>query len=84
MVGNVSEWVADWGDSAADCTDWLTGTGFSDGDLSCFGGPGGAGFLSLPGAVYRGGSWSDGKGAGPLAAQSDLSPFSILGFRCAR
>src|SRR5215470_3202996 len=49
MVGNVAEWVADWGDLPATCTDWTTEVGIPGNDASCFGGPGGAGITSIPG-----------------------------------
>jgi formylglycine-generating enzyme required for sulfatase activity len=87
MVGNVDEWVADWGDLAANCTDWTTSAGIPGSDLSCFGGPGGAGLNSLPGALVRGGDFGSGSLAGVFAVSSSFLPsdsFSALGFRCAR
>ena len=65
-------------------------TGIAGGDYSCFGGPGDSdGFpsRSIPGALIRGGSWTDGVIAGVFAV--DVSnvptiPSSIIGFRCAR
>src|SRR5262249_37985406 len=35
MVGNAEEWVADWSDKAASCTDWTTSAGVPGIDLSC-------------------------------------------------
>ena len=84
MVGNVAEWVADWGDPAATCTDWTTSAGIPGNDLSCFGG---AGSSSLPGALLRGGSFAVGSGAGVFAVNSVNVPSASsdgIGFRCAR
>jgi len=83
MVGNVDEWAADWADLANGCTNWSAGFGS---DISCFGGPGGSGF-NLPGALLRGGSFSDGTNAGVFAVSALGGPsnsFSDVGFRCAR
>ena len=88
MVGNLGEWVADWADLAANCTDWTTSAGIPGGDASCFGGPGGAGSNSLPGALIRGGDFVNGAGAGVFAVEALSDPsFSLaagIGFRCAR
>jgi formylglycine-generating enzyme required for sulfatase activity len=91
MVGNVDEWVADWADLAPNCTDWTTSAGIPGRDLSCFGGPGGAGVNSLPGALLRGGSFFFGgsnagtAGVFAVSAFSDPSIFGVeIGFRCAR
>src|SRR5207248_2430431 len=87
MVGNVDEGVEDWADRGSNCTDWTTSAGIAGGDLSCFGGPGGSGSSALPAALFRGGRWYDGSGAGVFAALALFVPsgsdFSI-GFRCAR
>jgi formylglycine-generating enzyme required for sulfatase activity len=87
MVGNVDEWVADWGDMTANCTDWTTSAGIPGGDLSCVGGPGGVGVNSLPSALFRGGSFLDGTYAGVFAVVAGFPPSrsgGFLGFRCAR
>src|SRR5438128_10142559 len=88
MVGNVDEWVADWADLASNCTDWTTSVGIPGGDRSCFGGPGGAGGNSLPGALIRGGSFFAGgafDGVFAVAALNNPSfSFGAFGFRCAR
>jgi len=88
MVGNVDEWVADWADLATNtCTDWTNASGLPGFDASCFGGTGGGGSASLPGAFFRGGHWTDGQFAGVFAARADVAPsFSVasFGFRCAR
>jgi formylglycine-generating enzyme required for sulfatase activity len=87
MVGNVQEWVADWADTATGCTDWTTAAGIPGGDFSCYGGPGGAGFNALPGALIRGGDSFDGTSAGVFAVGSGNSfpslSYNFLGFRCA-
>ena len=94
MVGNVTEWVADWADRSVNCTDWTSQTGIAGGDFSCFGGPGTTGnagetgnFNSIPGALIRGGSFRYGANAGVFAVRADGIPSDsslLLGFRCAR
>jgi formylglycine-generating enzyme required for sulfatase activity len=93
MVGNVSEWVADWADLALLCTDWTSQTGIAGGDFSCFGGDGGAsegtaaGELRIPGAVIRGGAFGTNTFSGVFAASAGQPPtfFDLsIGFRCAR
>jgi formylglycine-generating enzyme required for sulfatase activity len=87
MVGNVNEWVEDWADRANNCTDWTTSAGIPGGDSSCFGGPGGAGVSSLPGALFRGGDFADGASAGVFAVDAAIVPSNsndATGFRCAR
>src|SRR5262249_59628308 len=94
MVGNLSEWVADWSDLANNCTDWTThtlvvGVPLAGNDQSCFGGngsPSASGtFGNLPGVLVRGGSRLDGAGAGGFAGPSVFDPprsnFTI-GFPC--
>jgi len=83
MVGNVEEWVADWGSLAADCTTWPAGFGS---DVSCIGGDA-AGVATLPGAWIRGGGWGGGASAGVFAVfgvRPLFIPYNSLGFRCAR
>ena len=83
MVGNVAEWVGDWGDRADACTTWPAAYG---GDESCIGGPG-FGFSNLPGAGNRGGSWNFGALAGVFAVANFNPPTdggNDAGFRCAR
>jgi formylglycine-generating enzyme required for sulfatase activity len=88
MVGNVSEWVADWSEVASNCTDWTTTAGIPGSDRSCFGGAGGAGGSSLPSAMVRGGSFSSETGAGVFSVDAEFAASmageSGLGFRCAR
>jgi formylglycine-generating enzyme required for sulfatase activity len=89
MVGNVSEWVADWADNngSSPCTGWTTVAGIPPGDNSCFGGSGGVGSSALPAALFRGGYWFSGVGAGVFNVGAFLDPSSSIvevGFRCAR
>src|SRR5262249_40234931 len=85
MVGSVDEWVADWADrnpgTSGSCADWTIQTaGLIPGfDFSCFGGPGTTGQpgetsanLGVPGAVYRGGSYFEGRDAGVFAISAVL------------
>jgi hypothetical protein len=58
MVGNVWEWVGDWGDLAQACTTWSATFGS---DESCIG-DGTATGATLPGALIRGGAWLNGGG----------------------
>lgn len=83
MVGNLYEWVADWVPRAPTCGSW--GAGISPtGDVQCLAG---AATTDEPGALLRGGSFSDLTNAGPLAVNAFYSPassFSNLGVRCVR
>src|SRR5262245_25329135 len=93
MVGNVSEWVADWADRnntgpISNCTDWTSQTGIAGGDFSCFGGDGSGAFNHIPGALIRGGNFFNRTGAGVFALSSFSVPSAsvneVVGFRCAR
>ena len=82
MVGNVWEWVGDWGDLAGGCTIWLGGFGS---DRSCIG-DGTATGTTQPGAVVRGGNWLEQTFAGVFAVDGSSPPSTIsngIGFRCA-
>jgi hypothetical protein len=84
MVGNVEEWVAEWGDLNSGCTDWTTATGLPGGDFSCFGGDGSP---KVPGALFRGGNWFDGTNAGVFTVRAYIFPSvsgGSIGFRGAR
>jgi formylglycine-generating enzyme required for sulfatase activity len=91
LIGNVTEWVADWADRSVSCASWPATLGS---DFSCMGGPGttfnpgeeGAS-LSFPGALNRGGNWFDGTAAGVFAVDAGTNPSlrsNAVGFRCAR
>jgi formylglycine-generating enzyme required for sulfatase activity len=91
MIGNVDEWIADWGDRSVSCTSWPATFGS---DVSCVGGPGTtgnpdeqSGTLSFPGAFVRGGSFLDQTDAGVFAVSAGTDPSQrspSIGFRCAR
>jgi sulfatase-modifying factor enzyme 1 len=81
MVGNVSEWVADWVPTSTGCPGWGT---FST-DSNCFSGA--STVSNGPGALIRGGSFIDGTGAGPFAVFGNHVPYDLsatIGFRGAR
>jgi hypothetical protein len=83
MVGNVWEWVGEWGTLADDCTHWPAS--FGD-DTSCVGGPGST-FSNLPGVMRRGGRWNNTTDAGVFAVNGDNDPSEAradTGFRCGR
>ena len=88
MVGNVSEWVADWVPRSTTCGSWSADVG-PTGDMQCLAGAATDEFgLSEPGALLRGGSSGFGAlGAGPLAVSGFAAPSEggdAVGFRCAR
>ncbi|HLB87175.1 MAG TPA: hypothetical protein VJK29_05930, partial [Terriglobales bacterium] len=86
MVGNLSEWVADWVPLSTACPGWAQ-PGFpslSDDSMCLAGANSGFG----PGALFRGGDFSLGTGAGVFAINGLNNPFldvhGALGFRAAR
>jgi formylglycine-generating enzyme required for sulfatase activity len=98
MVGNVIEFVADWGPLATTGNNWdVLLPGFDGGgDVSNMGGPPNGIAYGLPGATIRGGSFNKppggsggiGKLAGVYAIDQNGSPHSsgdgsAAGFRCA-
>jgi len=83
MVGNLSEWVADWVPQSTGCGTWSTGVSPTL-DAQCLAG---AATMGEPGALLRGGSFFDGSVAGPLAVRGGREPSRAgidIGFRCAR
>lgn len=83
MVGNLWEWVADWGEDPGGCENW--GSNFG-GDITCIGRMDEDLENHFPGALIRGGYWNGGPGAGRFAvdgAQPSLSS-EIIGLRGAR
>lgn len=87
MVGNVWEWVGDWGDLTIGCTNWTDHTGLAGGDLSCVGGDGNSDSRLVPGALVRGGAWHWGVEAGVFTIGAYAHPHSggsEFGFRCGR
>lgn len=85
MVGNLSEWVADWADKHLGVAS-LCANLASSGDRSCYG-LGKGDTSTWPGALFRGGSWNDGTEAGPRMVSSSSSPsssYASIGFRGAR
>lgn len=94
MVGNVIEFVADWGALATTGTTWgVFLPGFGN-DVSNIGGAPNGTIYGLPGTTLRGGSFAAGSGgngelAGVYAIDQNGAPNSIgdataAGFRCAK
>ena len=84
MVGNVSEWVADWDEHAGACDTWPPA--FGD-DLTCIGRGEGDSENRFAAALLRGGDWNDGSSAGPFAVVGGIQPSgsgAFIGFRGAR
>ncbi len=84
MVGNLDEWIADWGVPANTCGSDLFGTG----DFNCMTIDPAASFTaSGPAALIRGGDFTGGASAGVFAVDGLSQPSGasgIIGFRCAR
>lgn len=79
MVGNVSEWVADWVPRSNACGSWGS---FAD-DFQCLAG---AATDGEPGALLRGGGAHGGSVAGVFAVFGLAGPSAVetAGFRCGR
>jgi hypothetical protein len=95
MVGNVVEFVAEWGEVAEQGGSWDQVSPDYGGDSSIIGGDGvTSSLVGLPGSTLRGGGYIPGSGgtgamAGPFTIDQNGAPFSIgsgvgAGFRCAR
>jgi formylglycine-generating enzyme required for sulfatase activity len=89
MVGNLSEWVADWVPRSTTCGDWSAAVSPTADDQCLAGAADSSGVGGLePGALTRGGSAGLGaQGAGPLAVYGTAGPSAAndgIGFRCAR
>ena len=96
MVGNVIEFVADWGALATTGTNWDVFIPGFGGDVSNIGGVPAGTIYGLPGTTLRGGSFSivpngggTGERAGVYAIDQNGAPNSIgdasaAGFRCAK
>lgn len=80
MVGNLDEWVADWLPASLGCYTALYGSG----DYNCLVV---ASTTIGPGALIRGGAFTDGTHAGVFAVDGSFAPQAsghFLGFRAAR
>jgi hypothetical protein len=81
MVGNLSEWVADWVAAPTNCNGWGS---FSD-DRMCLSGA--STTAQAPSALTRGGGFGFATDAGPFAVQGfqpQVSTSQVIGFRGAR
>jgi len=88
MVGNLSEWVADWVQRSTGSGTWSASVS-PTGDRQDLVGAlvTAAGTEDEPGALLRGGYYADGPKAGPLAVTGRVAPSLVdfgIGFRCAR
>jgi formylglycine-generating enzyme required for sulfatase activity len=83
MVGNLSEWVAEWVPRSTACGAWSTDAS-TTGDFQCLAG---AATSGEPGALLRGGGFLNGSDAGPFYIAGYIEPStadSVFGFRCIR
>jgi len=83
MVGNLVEWVAEWVPRSTGAGTWGVGTS-PTGDYQ---GLVGAATSGEPGALLRGGNFTNGPSAGPFDIDGSGSPSLsaiFIGFRCAR
>jgi formylglycine-generating enzyme required for sulfatase activity len=94
MVGNVVEFVAEWGEVAEVGGTWDQASPVYGGDVSHVGSDGITSLIGLPGHTVRGGGYVPGSGgtgahAGVFAIDQNGAPFATgsgvgVGFRCAR
>lgn len=92
MVGNVSEWIADWVQGSSSSWSPSTGTaGTGYGDDWMYGinaaGAQGTGSTNQPSTLTRGGGWNYGPIAGAFALNAIYGPAEsrdYIGFRCAQ
>jgi formylglycine-generating enzyme required for sulfatase activity len=85
MVGNLSEWVADWVPASTTCPGWGSADDFSTTDDMCLAGA--STNTTGPGALIRGGNFFNGVSAGPfsvVALNQPQTSFFYLGFRGVR
>lgn len=91
MVGNVREWVGDW--MQGDTNPWAPSTGTTNAAYGSDGMNGTntatwqGGGQNFPAAIFRGGRYYSGAGAGVFALDVSRAPSDLLidlGFRCAR
>ena len=93
MIGNLNEWTADWmhgaNGSLWDPSTSTAGSGYGD-DLMSGTNPAanqGTNSSGFPAAIYRGGAYAGGSGAGVFSVVSNAAPSfkgANVGFRCAR
>ncbi len=84
MVGNLYEYVADWVPRSTSCGSWATSVSPAPADQQCLAG---ASTTGEPGVLIRGGNFTSGTLAGPLAILGLYGPSGsslAVGFRCAR
>ena len=94
MVGNVVEWVQDWGPLATTGTNWGVFSPDFGNDVSNMGGSPAGPVYGLPGGTIRGGSYHAGSAgqferAGVYAIDQNGTPASFgnataAGFRCGK
>jgi formylglycine-generating enzyme required for sulfatase activity len=83
MVGNLTEWVAEWVPRSTTCGAWSADVS-PTADFQCLAG---ANTTGEPGALLRGGGFVNGTDAGPFYVAGYVEPStsdSVFGFRCAR
>jgi formylglycine-generating enzyme required for sulfatase activity len=75
MIGNESEWVAEWSEFASGCESFSLSLHSPPGtNIACYGGDG---FTHKPAARFRGGSFADGSAAGAFAGGDAFEPIAL-------